>query len=333
MTERYPAHPLTAEAYRWLVRHNSSSEARRRHDLGQFLVVGRLEVGLPQPGRTEQPVGLSGHWRPAEQGADKPAVPLPHGFDEKEKGPPRKAPKLPEVPALAAQATQQVALLDGKPAARQWYQSSLDLAPRLAALGPLFVNDPSVQFCLQAARRNLGDYEAPLAWYRRFAGRQPDGPWRSAALAELWLANRTGPPPKPALTCRFTETRPFLDGKLDDPCWKGAAPVRLSNAAGDTLRDCPTEVRMAYDHDFLYLAVHCAHPAGRQVAPAKPRLHDVDLRGHDRVSLLLDLDRDYSTCFHLQIDQRGCVCDDCWGDKTWGPRWFVAVHPLSLIHI
>jgi hypothetical protein len=20
------------------------------------------------------------------------------------------------------------------------------------------------------------------------------------------------------------------------------------------------------------------------------------------------------------------VCDDCWGDRTWNPRWFVAVH-------
>jgi photosystem II stability/assembly factor-like uncharacterized protein len=323
VTERYPTHPLTAEAYRWLIRHNSSSEARRRHDLGQFLVVGRLEVGLPRAGEAAQPVNQAGHWRPAEHGEGNPDVPLPQGFEEP--GKPAAKPKLPTVPAFEARATQQVALLNGKPEARQWYQSSLDLGPRLAALGPLFANDPSVQFCLQAARRNLGEYEAPLAWYRQFAARQPDGPWRSAALAELWLANRTGPPPRPALTCRFTETRPFLDGKLDDPCWKGAVPVRLQNAAGDTLRDCPTEVRLAYDRDFLYLAVRCAHPAGKQVAAAKPRLHDVDLRGHDRVSLLLDLDRDYSTCFHLQIDQRGCVCDDCWGDKTWGPRWFVAV--------
>jgi hypothetical protein len=43
------------------------------------------------------------------------------------------------------------------------------------------------------------------------------------------------------------------------------------------------------------------------------------------VSLLLDLDRDYATCYHLQIDRRGCVCDDCWGDLGWDPRWFVAV--------
>ncbi len=72
--------------------------------------------------------------------------------------------------------------------------------------------------------------------------------------------------------------------------------------------------------------MRCSHPAGKQVPPAKERGRDTDLRGFDRVSLLLDLDRDYSTCFHLQIDQRGCVSDDCWGDKTWDPRWFVKVH-------
>ncbi len=44
------------------------------------------------------------------------------------------------------------------------------------------------------------------------------------------------------------------------------------------------------------------------------------------MSLLLDLDRDYSTYFHLQVDQRGCVCEDCWGDQGWNPNWYVAVH-------
>jgi len=56
------------------------------------------------------------------------------------------------------------------------------------------------------------------------------------------------------------------------------------------------------------------------------RTRDADLRRNDRVSLLLDLDRDYATCFHLQVDQSGCVREDCWGDTTWDPRWFVAIH-------
>src|SRR5262249_37029214 len=48
MVDRYPAHPLAADAYRWLVRHNSSSEARRRHEMGQFLLVTRASVTRPQ---------------------------------------------------------------------------------------------------------------------------------------------------------------------------------------------------------------------------------------------------------------------------------------------
>src|SRR5262245_45658401 len=100
----------------------------------------------------------------------------------------------------------------------------------------------------------------------------------------------------------------------------------LRNAAGDTAREYPTEARLAYDNEYLYLALRCRHPAGRQVAPVKGRQRDADLRAYDRVSILIDLDRDYSTCFHLQVDQRGCVCDDCWGDRSWNPRWFVAVH-------
>ena len=36
---RYPLHPLSVDACRWLIRFNSSSEARRRKELGQFLVA------------------------------------------------------------------------------------------------------------------------------------------------------------------------------------------------------------------------------------------------------------------------------------------------------
>ncbi|HTU89297.1 MAG TPA: hypothetical protein VMF69_04295, partial [Gemmataceae bacterium] len=208
---------------------------------------------------------------------------------------------------------------------RQWYQSSLDLEPRLAGFGPLLTGDPSMQFCLQAARRNLGDFQTPQTWYTHFVSRQPDGPWRSAALAELWLANRSGAPPKPTLKCRYADTKPLLDGNLADACWQGK-PSKLQNAAGDTVKERPTEVHFAYDHEFLYISLKCTHPANCYAPPVKPRTRDADLRGHDRVSILLDLDRDYCTCYHLQIDQRGCVCEDCWGDKTWDPRWFVAVH-------
>ena len=39
LVDRYPTHPRTADAYRWLIRHHCSSEARRRHEMGQFLML------------------------------------------------------------------------------------------------------------------------------------------------------------------------------------------------------------------------------------------------------------------------------------------------------
>src|SRR5262249_45882729 len=150
-------------------------------------------------------------------------------------------------------------------------------------------------------------------------------------LAELWLANRSGPPPRPVLTCRGAASKPYLDGKLDDDCWRDAPRVRLVSAAGSTHTRYPTEVRTTYDSEVLYLGIRCGRPDRAGLPAAAKRTRDADLSGRDRVSILLDLDRDYSTCFHFQVDGTGCVVDDCWGDRTWNPRWFAAVHrePLA----
>jgi hypothetical protein len=301
VADRYPAHPLAADAWRWLLRHSASSEARRRHELGQFIVVEEKQFARPQLGDDGKPETVD-----------------PSGGTRKD---------LPKLTKVATEESRAVLLRTDRPGAapRQWYQGALDAEPKLAAFGPLWANDPSVQFPLQAARRALGDYDGARQWYAKFAAKQPDGPWKSAALAELWLMDRRGAPPKPVAYCRYAAERPYLDGVLDDPCWQGT-PLDLRDASGAMPRECKTQVRMAYDREFLYVAVRCFHPADRHVEPARERQRDADLRGHDRVSLFLDLDRDYATCFHLQVDQRGCVWDDCWGDKTWDPKWFVAVH-------
>jgi Carbohydrate family 9 binding domain-like len=308
MVDRYPTHPLSIDAYRWLLRHGSSSEARRRHELGQFLIVSQTQFGVVNKNET---VTIS---REAPFGG--PVGPNPN-----------LKPKSPiKLPVYEDHRQVTGVHLSDKNEYRKWYQGAIDIEPKLAAFGPLLVNDPSVQFALQAARRKMGDFDTAAKWYADFVSRQSEGPWYDAAASELWLDKRVGLPPKPVATCRFVETRPFLDGKLDDDCWQGGQPLKLRNATGTTAEEFPTEVRIAYDKDYIFLAVRCAHPAGQQMEPAKERGHDADLRAYDRVSLMLDLDRDYSTCFHLQVDQRGCVYDDCWGDKSWDPRWFVKVH-------
>ncbi len=300
MVQRYPAHPRTPDALRWLIQHNCSGEARRRSELGQFVAAGQVQFGVPKPAPAVMP--------PADADGDKSNK------------------RFPKMPEFGTSDGVRLGNIAGAETVRKWYQGGLDMEPLLASFGPVFADDPSVQFPLQAVRRTLGQLDAADKWYTDFASRQPAGPWRDAAAAELWLSRRSGAPPKAVVYCRGTDERPYLDGVLDDACWKAAAPVPLRDAGGGSAADYKTEARVAHDHDFLYVAVRCTHPAGRGEALLKPRTHDADLSGHDRVSILLDVDRNYATCFHFEVDQRGCVADDCWGDKTWDPRWFVAVH-------
>jgi photosystem II stability/assembly factor-like uncharacterized protein len=285
LADRYPSHSLTAEAYQWLIRHNASSEARRRHELGQFWVLSQTTIRKAQNPNEDQPFS--------------------------------------NVSELVG--VRQVGLIENQDDTRRWFQGSVDLGKRLAAFGPIYGNDPAAQFCVQAARRQLGDFKEAHQWYSAYVAEHKDGPWRAAAAAELWLVSRAGSSPKPVMFCPPTGTRPFLDGEFDESCWQAQQPLGLRNAAGDTLKDYPTEVKLTYDRDFLYVALRCRHPVDRYVPPVKVRPRDADLRPYDRVSLLIDLDRDYATYFRLEVDQRGCVCDDCTGDRTWNPRWFVAV--------
>src|SRR5205823_731258 len=134
MADRYPLHPRTAEAYRWLIKHNTSSEARRRHELGQFLIVSNLSI-LP-PRDKLKPAGF----QESKSGAlVAPDVMLPGG---------------PEV----VQKTQFLPLRDLE-AARLWYRASEEFGERYAKFGPLYAADPAVEFCLQAARRRLGQFK------------------------------------------------------------------------------------------------------------------------------------------------------------------------------
>lgn len=285
LVDRFPAHPLSAEAYRWLIRLNTSSEAKRRHELKQFVTA--------EPLRLVQKKG--------EPLVKEKVVPAGH-----------------VVPAAGAGVL-------SRSDVRDWNKGSAELAKRLGGFGPAYGFDPRTQFCLQAAKRRLGDFGASNDGMTRLTKLITAGAWHDAAHAELWLTDRGLRTPRLART-RFTEVRPFLDGSFDDPCWKDLKPLVLTNAVGDAAKTHPTEAMFAYDQEFLYVALKCQHPAGSRVTPIKNRPRDADVDAFDRVSILLDLDRDYSTCHHLEIDQRGCVRDRCWHDPSWNPRWFVAVH-------
>jgi hypothetical protein len=84
---------------------------------------------------------------------------------------------------------------------------------------------------------------------------------------------------------------------------------------------------VAYDREFLYLAVNCRRAPGAVYEPGDgPRPRDADLSMHDRVEFLIDLDRDWATYYRLSIDHRGWTGEACWADASWNPNWFVASH-------
>jgi len=286
LVDRFPIHPLSTEAHRFLVRLNTSGEARRRHELNQFAIADPIHLDNKKgPAMIEEKVIKVGHVVP------------------------------PSSMAVLSQTN-----------VRDWNKGTLELSKRLANFGAIYDFDPRTQLCVNSAKRRLGEIGPSNDGLKRLTKLIGSGPWHEAAHSELWLTDRTLERPIRLAHARSTEVRPFLDGKLDDPCWKDTKPMILSNAVGDTAKAHPTEARFAFDQEFLYIALTCRHPAGQRVAPVKPRQRDADLDAFDRVSILLDVDRDYSTCYHLEVDQRGCVRDSCWGDRSWNPRWFVAVH-------
>jgi photosystem II stability/assembly factor-like uncharacterized protein len=336
LLHKYPGHPLALDAARWMIRFQTSSEARRRFELGQFVELTETTFGHKEGDPLEQLIPKS---------------------KSKEKPPPQT-----EVKQAVYRGT-----VAGLVSARRWYEAAIDLETQLAAHGDLFARDVPANLCLAAARRNLGKPEESQRWLMRYITETtiPTGgppvargadPWRECALLESWLMNRGGQPspPKPVAACRITASRPHLDGKLDDACWQSAIPLPLSTLAGNLGADfgCKesierqirekngkpnpaaltealadgTRAMFSFDDQHLYIAIVCRHPAGMQKEKLDKRSRDMDLKAFDRVSILIDLDRDYQTYYQLQIDQRGAVCDDCWGDRSWNPKWWVAVN-------
>ena len=82
---------------------------------------------------------------------------------------------------------------------------------------------------------------------------------------------------------------------------------------------------IAHDERYLYFAASLPrHPDLPDAEPVRDgRTHDADLSGFDRVSLFVDIDRDYSVSDLFEIDQRGCTRESCGGDLRWNPKWYV----------
>ena len=293
VVNRYSAFPEAVDAVRWLSKYYASTEARHWAESENNVTYTTGSV-TPNTG------GL------------KPATHVDVNIDK-----------------------QTFRMTDTETAKSHW-KACLELETKLAGFGPVYNRDPAILLATLAARRQLGltgDAAKQMAAYFQNvpgASELPPGVdlWRDCLASEVWLFNKAAitVQPKPLAICPTAPKKPYLDGKLDDECWGAFKPLDMKNATSAAdLKGYSTKTYFAHDEQFVYVAVECKHPEGKHVPKAEKRLRDDNLAGHDRVDILFDLDRDYQTYFRFQVDQRGCVAEDCWGEKGWNPKWHVAL--------
>jgi len=183
---------------------------------------------------------------------------------------------------------------------------------------------PATQFALSAMTRSQATGAAAIRPYQRQKNAGGETRWLIHAGNELSLVDPQSAGKASAWKCGLTDKRPYLDGKLDDVVWQTPVAISLTGAA-DPYRRWPADIKSAYDNDYLYLAVTC-RKTPQAAYPDAPggRPRDADLAGHDRVTILLDMDRDYSTSYAFTVDHRGWSTEACCGDTSWNPKWHIA---------
>jgi len=202
-----------------------------------------------------------------------------------------------------------------------WAGTWLD---RLRQRAPAVHAEPEIGFSQAAVERRRNQVKQAESFYSAQRSAPTRDAWWACAAGETWLAERRGRCVKPTFACRRVDAKPHLDGRLDDPVWRKCQSVELRTVAGDD-GPWPATVQLAHDGRFLYLGIRARRAEGaRYDAGEGRRVRDADLSRRDRIELCLDIDRDYATYFRLVVDHRGWTAEDCWGDATWDPRWFVA---------
>ena len=198
---------------------------------------------------------------------------------------------------------------------RQQHESALKMAALIRKRSPALFRSPEIQYPIASLLRQSG-LTAPPAERRG----------RGMPLAEppLLLDHKT---PKTA-KCLVVQKPPVLNGLLSDDCWQEADEIALSVGTAAAAGGAPHAFLMlACDARNLYFAISVPRHAGlpKDGALTYGRKHDQDLTPFDRVALYFDIDRDFFTWYSVEVDQRGCVAESCWGDPNWNPRMGVAV--------
>jgi photosystem II stability/assembly factor-like uncharacterized protein len=124
----------------------------------------------------------------------------------------------------------------------------------------------------------------------------------------------------------LTPTKPryrleeFFDGKrFSSGCSRAKESILESKNFG-------TRAMFMYDSHHLYIGIRCPKVTGftYPAIAERARLRDSNISDQDRVEILLDVDRDYSSYYSWVVDSRGWAVDSYFGDKTWNSDCYIA---------
>jgi hypothetical protein len=295
VAERYPTSQLAPAALAWLVRYYSSAEIAWQLEQQSQASAQSLasEVTNAAPANIIAPVSAIEELTPRE----------------------------PAVGVTPASATVQVSGIE-RLAERS--TRAVGYAAQLQAASATLSAEPSVVLPWALAELQAGAAGSGSQFLAGLTQTRPHDVWRRAAEGELWLASRSPNVPLPFCQVRRTTEKPYLDGKLDEAIWQSAGRIVLTSPLRDDTT-WPTVALVTRDDEFLYFAFNCRQPEGAMYTPSEGlRRRDVGLLDEDRVVLHLDLDRDRSVYYSVQIDHRGDVNDRLWNNLTWNPGWHLA---------
>ena len=128
----------------------------------------------------------------------------------------------------------------------------------------------------------------------------------------------------PVLQVPIGDSKPVIDGKLDEPCWKKAAATgTLKPERGNPLKST-TNAFVFRDADRLYVGVSCGSSGPKPDAkqPASPP----NVSKQEHVALLIDSNHDENSYYLVILTQEGTVeasyneHSPPWHDPTWNRR-------------
>lgn len=155
--------------------------------------------------------------------------------------------------------------------------------------------------------------------------------WAPVAWAAEAPETAEGPPGRqgrPPLRIQRAASKIAIDGSLDEPAWRTAATMELryeTRPAENTAPPVRTEIFLAYDEDYFYMAFRAHDPN-----PSEIRAHVTDRDkafSDDFVGVVLDTFNDERRAFEFFVNPLGVQMDmfqdDVSGneDESWDAIW------------